>query len=366
MKIAFYAPFKPLDHPRPSGDQTTALGLCEHLRQAGHDIRVASRLRARHLAERPWMWPLALWEAARCAGLTADVWLTHHAYYKSPDVLGPWASRRMGAPYAVFQGIYSTSRRKDWRTRLGFELNRAGLSRADVIFSNRLEDLANLRRLLPEDRLCYVAPGIDPDAFAFDAAARRRLRQAWNAGDRAVILCAAMLRDDVKTQGVEYLLTRLALLDRDFLLVLAGDGETRPRLEGLAADTLPGRVVFAGQVDRRDLGGYYSAADLFAFPGIRETLGMVYLEAQAAGLPVLAFDNRGIPEVVEQGGTGILVEPFDDAAFLRAARTLLDDPALRRDMGARGARRVRERHDARLNFSVVEARLRHLVETRRS
>lgn len=361
MRVAFYAPFKPLDHPRPSGDQTTAIALVNHLRACGHTVDVASGLRARNLASRPWLWPAALREALRAGRLRADVWLTHHAYYKSPDVIGPWASRRMGAPYAIFQGIYSTKRRKDAATRLGFELNRRSLLAADVVFSNRLLDMENLRRLLPAGRLCYVAPGIDPSGFVRDEAAGAALRLAWGAGDRPVIATAAMFRDDVKTQGLEYLFSRLAALPRDFLLAVCGDGETRPRLEALAARLLPGRHVFLGLVERQRLFEVFSAADLFVFPGIRESLGMVYLEAQACGLPVVAFDNGGIPEVVRRGVTGLLTPCFDDEAFLAAVSALLDDPERRAAMGAQAAAHVRENHDAAANFSVVERRLGELV-----
>jgi len=364
MRIAFYAPFKPLDHPRPSGDLTTALGLTRFLAGRGHEIQVASRLRARNLASRPWLWPLAALEALRAGMGRADVWLTHHAYYKSPDVIGPWASRRMGIPYAVFQGIYSTKRRKTPATRLGFELNRRSLLAADVVFSNRRLDMENLRRLLPGERLCYVAPGIDPAAFARDPEAGQALRGAWGAGARPVVATVAMFRDDVKSQGLRYLITRLGGLDRDFLLVLAGDGETRAELEALAGEHLPGRALFLGQVPRARLRDVYSAADLFAFPGIRESLGMVYLEAQAAGLPVVAFDNGGIPEVTRPGETALLTPPFDDGAFTGAVSRLLGDPDLRRTMGGAAAGYVRDHHDAQRNFAVVEERLLQLVGRR--
>lgn len=357
VKVAFYAPFKPLDHPRPSGDQTTALGLVRHLASRGHEVRVASRFRARNLASRPWLWPVALMEALRAGRTRADVWLTHHAYYKSPDVIGPWASRRMGVPYAIFQGIYSTKRRKDPATRLGFELNKRSLLAADVVFSNRLLDMENLRRLLPQERLRYVAPGIEPGAFARDASAREALRLAWGAGDRPVIVTAAMFRDDVKTQGLEYLITRLGLLAEDFLLVLCGAGETRARLEALAGEHLPGRHRFLGQVARDRLFEVFSAGDVFVFPGIRESLGMVYLEAQATGLPVVAFDNGGIPEVVRRGETALLTPPFDDGAFLSAVRALLGDVPRREAMGREGAAYVRAFHDADVNFGAVEREL---------
>ena len=76
--------------------------------------------------------------------------------------------------------------------------------------------------------------------------------------------------------------------------------------QGKGAAGLPGResslgdrVLFAGRIDRDRMFELYSGADLFVFPGINESLGMVYLEAQSCGLPVVAYDNGGIPEVVE-------------------------------------------------------------------
>ena len=367
MKIAFYAPFKPLDHPRPSGDLTTALGLTRFLRAQGHEIMTPSRFRARNLASSPLRWPVAVWEALRAGfafGGKPDLWLTHHAYYKSPDVIGPFAARRLGVPYAVFQGIYSTKRRKDPATRLGFELNRRSLLAADVVFSNRLLDMENLRRLLPRERLCYVPPGIDPKAFAHDAAARERLRAEWGVGQRPVVLAVAMFRDDVKTQGLRFLLESLSELGEDFELVLAGDGETRAQLEQSARKHLPGRCRFLGQTPRERLAEVYSAADLFAFPGIRESLGMVYLEAQAAGLPVVAFDNGGIPEVVRRGDTAILTPVMDARAYREAVASLLGAPARRREMGQAASAYVRTHHDADANFMLVDQRLRQLAGER--
>jgi glycosyltransferase involved in cell wall biosynthesis len=110
------------------------------------------------------------------------------------------------------------------------------------------------------------------------------------------------------------------------------------------------------------MAGVLSAADLFAFPGIRESLGMVYLEAQSVGLPVAAFDNGGIAEVVGRDETGFLTPPFDDAAFRAAVARLLDDRDLRRSMGEQAEARVRLRHDLSVNYAKVEAVLTSLAD----
>ena len=102
---------------------------------------------------------------------------------------------------------------------------------------------------------------------------------------------------------------------------------------------------------------FYSAGDIFAFPGIRESLGMVYLEAQSCGLPVVAFANGGIPEVVRNQETGFLVPLFAFESYLQALDTLLSDKGLRRKMGQAGQRYVRQSHDLDQNYQQLEMAL---------
>ena len=360
MNVAFYAPFKPLDHPDPSGDRTIGRELTAALTGEGLALTVASRFRSRWFSARPRLWLQALparrqaLETAAKAGVQA--FLTYHAYYKSPDVIGPFVARELGIPYVIFQGVYSTKPRRSLSTRLGYALNRRSLLAADLVFSNRRLDVDNLRRLLPENRIAAVRPGIDPEAFAFDAAARRSLRQEWGVSGRPVIVTAAMFRNDVKTTSLVYLFSRLGELVRsglDFFLVVAGDGEMRDPLAALAARELPGRHRFLGCVPRERLGAVLSAGDLFAFPGIRESLGMVYLEAQAAGLPVVALADGGVPEVVAAGQTGLLTPPGDNAAFGRAVVALVTDRERRLAMGEAARAYVREVHDRRRNYGIV-------------
>lgn len=362
MKIALYAPLKPLDHPVPSGDRTIGRSLEAYLKWRGHEVLAPSDFRARHLGRQPWRWPAALLERdrARDNAIGARLWLTYHAYYKAPDVLGPWCAKALGIPYVIFQGVYSTKVKKRLATRIGYELNRRSLLAADYVFTNKRRDEANLLRLLPRERVGYVAPGIAPEAFAFEAKARKRLRAELGLGDWPLVLAAAMFRDDVKTESLVFLLKALGELrraGRDFALGLCGDGPTRGLLERLAGEELPGRTAFFGLVPRRELRDYLSAADLFAFPGVGEALGMVYLEAQAAGLPVVAFDHLGIPEVVARDETGILTPPGDMAAYARAVDRLLSDREARLAMGRRAEAHVRERHDLTREYAVFEERL---------
>lgn len=368
MKIFFYAPLKPLGHPHPSGDLAIAAGLVRFLESRGHRVLAASRFRSRGISPRPWRWPQAAAERARARrGLLReqpDLWLTYHSYYKAPDLLGPHASRGI-CPYVVFQGAYSTKVQRRLSTIAGFYANRAALLRADHVFENRLLDQRNLLRLLPRDRISYVAPGIFPNDFEHSARHRDLLRKAWGAEEKPVVLTAAMFRPGVKARGLALTIRACGMLAReglDLMLAIAGDGEAADELRALARQELPGRHLFLGRVPRKEMHRVYSAADLFAFPGIRESLGMVYLEAQSCGLPVAAFANGGIPEVVQRNVTGLLTPLHDLPAFANAISLLCSDASLRREMGKAGAERVRRVHDLDRNYREMEEKLLEIVQ----
>jgi len=123
----------------------------------------------------------------------------------------------------------------------------------------------------------------------------------------------------------------------------------------------PDSVVFGGRVARPEMVRCYSGADLFAFPGVNESLGMVYLEAQACGLPVAAFGNWGAAEAVVHGRTGLLADAGEAGSFVRAVARLAADPDLRRRLGKEAAAHVRQSHDLARNYHLVEERLRSLT-----
>ncbi|MDD2389863.1 MAG: glycosyltransferase family 4 protein [Desulfobacterales bacterium] len=373
MRICFCTPFKPLDCQTPSGDLVIASGLYSFLKRRGHQIWPAPSVRMRWIFWKFWLWPRVLRDRARTVRYVRrarpDLWLTYHTYYKAPDVLGPFVSSRTNIFYIVFQGIYSTRRKRHWRTRPGFKLNTIALRAAAHVFTNRREDLDNLNRIILPGDLTYIKPGIFPDRFAFSADARAELRQQWNVGDAPVIVSAAMFRPGVKSQGLAWVIRACAALFKDGrpgFLVIAGDGKERKTLRRLADDCLPGRVRFVGKIDRNNLYRFYSAGDIFAFPGIRESLGMVFLEAQSCGLPVVAFLNGGIPEVVQDQKTGFLVPVFDMDVYVKAMERLISDMALRRIMGDNAKKYVRTEHDLDINYQQVEAILNRLSASRLS
>jgi len=100
---------------------------------------------------------------------------------------------------------------------------------------------------------------------------------------------------------------------------------------------------------------------LFAFPGIGESLGMVYLEAQACGLPVVALDSPGVSQVVSAGRTGLLVPQDAGEAMAEAIRTLLRSPERRCRLGQEGLRYVREKRDAQRNYRQLSQKLKEIA-----
>ena len=361
MRIAFYAPFKPLAHPHPSGDLVIGTGLYHYLQGRGHGLERTSQLRARWIYWKPYLWPRVVRQQNRslnhCRKTEADLWLTYHSYYKAPDLLGPYCCRRLGIPYVIFQGIYSTKRRKHWSTWPGFVLNRQALLSAHHVFTNRKEDLLNLIRIVPEERLTYVVPGIFPQGFSFDSVSREQLRRKLEISDGVVVITAAMFRPGVKAEGLSWVIRTCGELWREnvpLYLIIAGDGKEGPRLRQMADHLLPGRVRFLGAVVREEMFRFYSAGDLFVFPGIRESLGMVYLEAQSCGLPVVAFADGGVPEVVAHEVSGYLVRPFDVKEFKQSIARLMNDASARKEMGKAASKYVRKLHDLNKNYQIVE------------
>src|SRR5262249_43735504 len=161
------------------------------------------------------------------------------------------------------------------------------------------------------------------------------------------LLAVGMMREGSKLASYRVLGDALARLgDRRFQVLAAGDGPARGDVEH-ALRGAGARARLLGCQEGDALAGLYAASDLFVWRAIREPIGMVFLGAQAAGLPVGAGDRPGVGSVVERDRTALLPPEGDVAAFADAVGALLDDPARRAAMGAAALAFARERHDVR-------------------
>ncbi len=192
----------------------------------------------------------------------------------------------------------------------------------------------------------HLPSGVDSTVFRPDPAARAEIRSRYGLGDRPVVVCVSRL---VRRKGQDVLVGALRGIRRRVpgaALLIVGGGPDEARLRGLAArHGVDEHVVLTGSVPWAELPAHYAAGDVFAMPcrtrgrGLDvEGLGIVYLEASATGLPVVAGDSGGAPETVRDGVTGHVVDGRDLAAVEGRVGDLLADPERARAMGEAGRR----------------------------
>ncbi|MDP9845240.1 glycosyltransferase family 4 protein [Streptosporangium lutulentum] len=220
-----------------------------------------------------------------------------------------------------------------------------------------------LATVIPSRKLVRLAPGVDAGVFRPDADGGR-VRAELGLGDRPVVVCLSRL---VPRKGQDVLLRAWPHVLRAVpggVLLLVGGGPYRKTLERLAR-TLGDSVVITGPVPEASLSGYLAAADVFAMPcrtrlgGIDvEGLGIVYLEASASGLPVVAGSSGGAPDAVLHGETGLVVDGTSPREVAAAVAGLLKDPAGARAMGERG----REWVTREWGWDLVASRFAQLIE----
>lgn len=190
---------------------------------------------------------------------------------------------------------------------------------------------------VPAARLSVIHSAVDPATCQADGPREAFLAEfGLHAGQRVVMAVAQL----IPRKGIGLLLEAWPMIRHacpDARLLIFGSGPLEATLRPVAG--LGGTVTFAGQREHvRRLIGH---ADLVVHPALREGLGVSLIEAQAAGVAVVAFASGGVPEVVVDGETGLLVPAGDTAALATAVIALLDDPNRRQALGRAGARRIR-------------------------
>jgi glycosyltransferase involved in cell wall biosynthesis len=258
----------------------------------------------------------------------------------------------LGVPYVIAEASHAP-RRAQGPTRLGHRAVERALAAADLVLTVNPRDVAGVKaRLRPGAHQRRLPPFIDTAPFV--------VSPARPASDPPVLLSVGMMRTRDKLDSYRVLAQALARLgDRPWRAVLVGDGPARAEVEALMAP-LGERVRFAGAVPHEKLPGFYAAADLYLWPAINEAYGMAFLEAQAAGLAVVAGWTGGVPAVVADGVTGLLTPVGDAQAFAAAVARLLDAPAERARLAAAARARIATHHDESAAAHALAAALRTL------
>lgn len=199
---------------------------------------------------------------------------------------------------------------------------------------------------IPRDRIHTVLNALDASGWDPDTDGSSVRRELAIPDDAPLLASVSRLfswkgqRELIEAMPLvlkEFPEARLLIVGADEMFVHGGSftAELRDLAAGLGVDH---RVIFTGE--RRDVAEIMAACDVYTMPSYEEPFGVVFLEAMAMRLPVIAIDNGGTPEVVENGRAGLLSPPWDVPALAANINTLLADPSLREEMGSYGRSRV--------------------------
>jgi glycosyltransferase involved in cell wall biosynthesis len=353
----FYTPLKHPGQPEASGDREIARALMGGLAALGFAPELASRLltwrRVFDPAESSRLERVAAATAARLIrryrrrppSRRPRLWMTYQNYHRCPDLLGPVVATALELPYVLVDTAVSTKSRRS--------ASRLALRRADLVFAMSPRDLPRLRALrgpaFAAERLRLLPPSADLARFETApggrAATRAELLRWFGIDEAPLLLCVAMMRTADKLDSYRLLARALARLAtgpeaRPWRLLVVGDGPARDEVSAALGILPSDRVRQLGALDPEALPPVYLSADLLAFPGLGDALGLVYVEAAAAGLPVVACHGPG-PDVMMAPGGGLLTAPTPEA-YAEGLRQLLDHPEVRREMGATARRFARK------------------------
>lgn len=331
MRIAFHTPLNLFEDARISGDRRMARQLAAAMTALGHSVAPIPDARsymqtpdgetlARHRREAGARRD-ALLDRWRRGGDVPELWFTYHSYYKAPDLLGPEIARQLGIPYVVAEASDSERRAEgEWAEHVA--LSRGDFGAAALHFCFTARDRQGVEPWCGEHTAFLALP-------PFIRSAPAPSTRAGYAGPPRLITVAMMRPGKLPSyQALANVLDRLAT-NEPWTLTIIGDGPMRSEVEAALAGIPAERLRWLGAIGHDAVTAELAAHDIFFWPGVREAYGLVYLEAQAAGLPVVAFDSGGVSATVRRDETALLAPDGDMAALRDALVRLLTDRALR-------------------------------------
>lgn len=352
--IAFYAPIKPPDHHIPSGDRLIAQNIFKALEMSDANVELASRYIAyskRHdeaILEQKKQdaegeaKKLLKEYTSRASASLPHVWLTYHPYCKAPDWIGPIVSKVLNIPYVTIEAAKTGQGGPEDFWRPWREEAQAGIRQADLHLVFKPTDSQYLCELLgSKEKLVPFSPFIDAENI--DLAQPMELPQHWDR-NTPVLITTGMMRKGKKLDNFNILAKALTNLGTDFNLIIVGGGPEETAIRKAFSGLDENQIHWTGMIEHSDVLRWMRSSDIFIWPGWKEPIGMVYLEAQLQELPVLAYKSMGVPLVVAHNETGLLA-PEDDLGLLKDNMIkLLQDARLRKTMGQKGRIKVLTEH----------------------
>ena len=324
----------PLSPTEGSGTFVALDGLVRGLSALGHTAAVRPlTLRTRfHTLDR-WLYNFGVALRPRAADVTIGVDLDGFL----------WARRRRGPFVVMLKGIIADELRNErgWvRVLLSVQADweRANTAHADrvIVPSRYSASVAREVYGIPDSKLAIVPEPIDLVDW------RRRFADAARPrADRPTILSVARMYPRKRLEDLLHAAAILRARIPDAQIRIVGEGPESARLRSLQRELgLGDTVVLLGEVSRSRLAVEYTIAHCFCLPTVQEGFGLVFAEAMAAGLPVVACRAAAVPEIVEDGRTGILVGQRNPAELAHALETLLVNENLRTEFGLAATQRI--------------------------
>ncbi len=357
--------------PQLNGVSRTLARLVEHLGATGHEValvsprisgpdeRAATTLHIRVpgiplplYRDLKLTRPMTRWEGRLLTAFNPQV-----VHCATESVLGwggrRWALRNRRPLITSFHTnfpAYAAEYRLGAMAPLGWRLLRRFHAPAHRTFCPSSQTLAELQTRGFHPRLSIWSRGVDTHLFSPNRR-NQAFREEVAPGAEVLLLYVGRLAGEKR---LDVLMDAfISVRDRASVkvgLLMVGDGPLGPRLR---ERRVPG-VHFLGFLTGEALGRAYASGDVFAFPSDTETFGNVALEAMASGLPVVSVRKGGVQDVVDDGRTGVLVEPRDPEALADALLTLVEAPARRRRMAEAARAEALDRGWSRILDRVVE------------
>jgi glycosyltransferase involved in cell wall biosynthesis len=284
-----------------------------------------------------------------------------HAHDLWANLLGVPAARLAGTPVVISSRRYleDLEWHRPWRNKILGMLYR--LSTYVVVNSSAVRTIVAQTYKVSSEKIRVIYNGVNVNRFARIQRNRKRLLPTV-ASDAKVVAVVANMYSRVK--GHTHLIAAARVVCRvipETIFLLVGDGRERPRLEQLVRDAgLENNFAFAGR--REDIPELLACCDLSVLPSEAEAMPNALLEAMAAGLPAIATDVGGCPEIIEDGVSGLLVPPRDPEALSDAMLRILQNPSLAAALARAGQERIR----TRFNLDRLIADFEHLYRNPRA
>ena len=282
-----------------------------------------------------------------------------HTHSSKAGIIGRIAARQAGVPVVVHtvHGQAFHAYEKPWKKLLYITAERIAAKYCDKIYAvaQAMIDQCVDAKVAPREKYMVVYSGMDTAAFA-NARRNMELRQKLGIPENAkVIVTVARL---FPMKGYEEMLPAAARLVKEFPdlhFLPVGDGPMYDELQKQIADLgLSGNFHFAGLVPPHEVCDYIAQADLLWHLSLHEGLPRAVVQALAVGIPAIGYKLDGTPEVVLNGKTGYVTAPQDVDAVVARSRELLNDAALRAEMGKNGKDLVIERFAWRRMADILE------------